>query len=108
MNIENIRMLELAAEHLGDLLSEVVFVGGALSSYGSPMRPPRNMIKRERGDLPVQGAGVGALAGELEELSRHPTIESGVEGALAAGPEVLKRLELVVRPRITEIIASRA
>jgi ASC-1-like (ASCH) protein len=29
MNLENIRMLELAAEHLGDLLGEVVFVGGA-------------------------------------------------------------------------------
>lgn len=29
MNLENIRMLELAAEHLGDLLDEVVFVGGA-------------------------------------------------------------------------------
>ena len=47
------------------------------------------------------------VAGELEELSRHPTFESGVEGALAAGPEALERLELVVRPRITEIIASR-
>ena len=29
MNLENIRMLELAAEQLGNLLSEVVFVGGA-------------------------------------------------------------------------------
>lgn len=29
MNLENIRMLELAAEHLGALLDEVVFVGGA-------------------------------------------------------------------------------
>lgn len=29
MNFENVRMLELAAEHLGDLLDEVVFVGGA-------------------------------------------------------------------------------
>ncbi|MGV1050235.1 MAG: nucleotidyl transferase AbiEii/AbiGii toxin family protein [Solirubrobacterales bacterium] len=29
MNLENLAMLELAREHLGDLLSEVVFVGGA-------------------------------------------------------------------------------
>ncbi len=29
MNLENVRMLELAAEHLGELLDEVVFVGGA-------------------------------------------------------------------------------
>lgn len=29
MNLENIRMLELAAEHLDSLLGEVVFVGGA-------------------------------------------------------------------------------
>lgn len=29
MNLENLRMLELATEHLGDLLAEVVFVGGA-------------------------------------------------------------------------------
>jgi hypothetical protein len=29
MNLENVRMLELAAEHLDRLLAEVVFVGGA-------------------------------------------------------------------------------
>jgi hypothetical protein len=29
VNLENIRMLELAAEQLGELLDEVVFVGGA-------------------------------------------------------------------------------
>jgi Nucleotidyl transferase AbiEii toxin, Type IV TA system len=29
MNLENVGLLELAAKHLGDLLSEVVFVGGA-------------------------------------------------------------------------------
>ena len=29
MNLENVRMLELAAEHLGALLDDVVFVGGA-------------------------------------------------------------------------------
>jgi len=29
MNLENVRLLELAAEHLGNLLSKVVFVGGA-------------------------------------------------------------------------------
>lgn len=29
MNLENVRMLELAAEHLSGLLAEVVFVGGA-------------------------------------------------------------------------------
>ena len=30
MNLENVRMLELAAERLGNLLREVVFVGGAI------------------------------------------------------------------------------
>ena len=29
MNLENLRMLERAIEHLGPLLDEVVFVGGA-------------------------------------------------------------------------------
>jgi Nucleotidyl transferase AbiEii toxin, Type IV TA system len=29
MNLDNLRLLELAAEHLGSLLGEVVFVGGA-------------------------------------------------------------------------------
>lgn len=29
MNLENVRLLELAAEHLGNLLPEVAFVGGA-------------------------------------------------------------------------------
>lgn len=234
MNIENIRMLELAAEHLGDLLSEVVFVGGAtvelwITDEAAPEFRPTDDIDviveittrrdyyrfekrvreggfqhdqesgvicrfkeptsgllldvmpteasilgfenhwqaesfphavevslpsgqkiaaipppfllatkleafRSRGKLDFYGSrdfddlvalidgreelpGEAAkapealreyVAGELEELSRHPTFESGVEGALAAGPEALERLELVVRPRITEIIASRA
>lgn len=33
MNLENVKMLELAAAHLGDLLGEVVFVGGATVEF---------------------------------------------------------------------------
>ena len=40
MNLENIRMLELAAEQLGELLEEVVFVGGATVELAS--RPERS------------------------------------------------------------------
>jgi hypothetical protein len=47
------------------------------------------------------------VADQIEELSRHPLFDNGVEGALV-GPEAYERLELVVRPRIGEIIASRS
>lgn len=47
------------------------------------------------------------VADQIEALSRHPVFDNGVEGALAAGPEAYERLELVVRPRLAEIIASR-
>jgi hypothetical protein len=43
---------------------------------------------------------------QIEELMRHPLFDNGIVGALA-GPEAYERLELVVRPRIVEIIASR-
>lgn len=46
------------------------------------------------------------VADQIEELSRHPLFDNGLEGALA-GPEAYERLELVVRPRIAEILASR-
>lgn len=46
------------------------------------------------------------VAHQIEELSRHPLFDNGIEGALA-GPEAYERLELVVRPRIAGIIASR-
>ena len=46
------------------------------------------------------------VADQIEELLRHPHFDNGIEGALA-GPEAFERLELVVRPRIAEITASR-
>jgi hypothetical protein len=48
MSLENIRMLELAAEHLGDLLDEVVFVGGA-TDRSSALK----IIGKERHSLAV-------------------------------------------------------
>jgi hypothetical protein len=47
------------------------------------------------------------IAGQLEELSRHPAFDSGLEGALPSSPETLERVDLVIRPRIREIIATR-
>jgi len=47
------------------------------------------------------------VADQIEELSQHPLFDNGVEGALAAGPAAYDRLELVVRPRIAELIAAR-
>jgi hypothetical protein len=233
MNLENIRMLELAAEHLGELLEEVVFVGGAtvelwITDEGAPEFRPTDDIdvvveittvrdyhrfekrvreagfehdqesgvicrfkepesgllldvmpteasilgfenrwqaeafphavenllpsgrtipvipppfllaakleafgargkldfygSRDFGDVVALIDGREELPGEvmeapeslrdfvadrIEELSRHPVFDNGIEGALAAGTEAHERLELVVRPRIAEIIASR-
>lgn len=46
------------------------------------------------------------LAGQLEELSGHPAFDNGLEGALPSGPETQERVELVIRPRISTIIAA--
>lgn len=48
------------------------------------------------------------VADQIEELSRHPLFDNGVEGVLAAGSASYDRLELVVRPRLAELIAARA
>jgi hypothetical protein len=47
------------------------------------------------------------VATQIEDLSRHPVFDNGLEGALAGGPEAYERLELVMRPRIAAIIAAR-
>jgi len=47
MNPENIRMLELAAERLGELTEEVVFVGGTTTvSRNGSEKPASNTIRR--------------------------------------------------------------
>ena len=46
------------------------------------------------------------LAGQLEELSGHPAFDNGLEGALPSAPETQERVELVIRPRISTIIAA--
>ena len=233
MNLENVRMLELAAEHLGDLLDEAVFVGGATVELwitdeaapefrptddidviveitttrdyhrfekrvreaglendqesgvicrfkhpasgllldvmpteasilgfenrwqgeafphavevelpsGQPVRaiPPPYLLatkleafrtrgkddfygSRDFGDVVAlidgreelldEVAGAPAplreyVAGQLDELSRHPVFDSGLEGALPSSPETLERVELVMRPRIADIIDLR-
>ena len=47
------------------------------------------------------------VAAQIEKLSRHPAFDNGLEGVLAAGPQAYERLELVVRPRLVEIVAAR-
>ncbi len=103
-------MLELAAEQLGELLCEVVFVGGA-----------RFLRSRDFGDVVVLIDGREELPGELVEapeplrdylaaqlegLSGHPVFDSWLEGALPSSPETRDRVDLVIRPRIAEIIAA--
>lgn len=47
------------------------------------------------------------VAGQFAELSRHPVFDSGLEGALPSGPETQERVNLVILPRIAEIVGSR-
>jgi hypothetical protein len=65
-----------------------------------------------REELPGELAGApNALrefvADELEKLTGDQSFDSGIQGALLPGPETQERAELVVRPRIMEIIAAR-
>ena len=46
------------------------------------------------------------VAGQLNELSRHPVFDNGLEGALPSSPETWARVELVVRPRIAMIVGA--
>lgn len=46
------------------------------------------------------------VACQLNELSRHPVFDSGLEGALPSSPETLERVELVIKPRILAIISA--
>ena len=46
------------------------------------------------------------VAGQLNELSRHPVFDNGLEGALPPSPETRARVELVIRPRIASIVGS--
>ncbi|MEX2105887.1 MAG: nucleotidyl transferase AbiEii/AbiGii toxin family protein [Solirubrobacterales bacterium] len=66
-----------------------------------------------REELPGEVAAAPAslrayAAAQLDELSAHPIFDSGLEGALPSSPETPERVELVVRPRIVEIIAARS
>lgn len=47
------------------------------------------------------------VAGQLNELSKHPVFENGLEGALPSSPETQDRVELVIQPRIAKIIAKQ-
>jgi hypothetical protein len=46
------------------------------------------------------------LVGRLKELSRRAVFDNGLEGAFPSGPETQARVELVIRPRISAIIAA--
>jgi hypothetical protein len=46
------------------------------------------------------------VAGQLNELSRHPVFDNGLEGALPSSPETRARVELVIRPRIAAIVGA--
>ncbi len=48
------------------------------------------------------------VSGRLDELSRHPNFDYGIEGALPFGPEAKERVEMVVWPRISRIIGGVA
>jgi hypothetical protein len=47
------------------------------------------------------------VADELEKLTGDQSFDSGIQGALLPGPETQERAEVVVKPRILEIIAAR-
>lgn len=46
----------------------------------------------------------GYVSGQLRKLSKRDAFEAAVEGALRGGLETQERYELVVRPRIEEIL----
>ena len=46
------------------------------------------------------------VAGQFNELSDHPVFDNGIEGALPSSPEAQARVELVIHPRIDDIIAA--
>jgi hypothetical protein len=82
MNLENLRMLEFAFEHLAELRDEVVFVGGAT----------------------VELWITDPAAPEFRPLSKHHNFDPGLEGALPSSPEARDRVDLVVWPRIREMM----
>ena len=57
----------------------------------------------------VEGAGEklqAYVAGQLRELSSNPEFDRGLEGALPSSPESRERVDLVLWPRVRELIAS--
>lgn len=62
-----------------------------------------------RGELPAEIAAAPKdvrdyISRRLEELSAHDLFDSGLEGALPAGPEVRNRVDEVIWPRLNELI----
>jgi Nucleotidyl transferase AbiEii toxin, Type IV TA system len=47
------------------------------------------------------------VAAQLDELSRYSAFSNGLEGALPSGPEAQARVELVLWPRLAEMIGGR-
>jgi hypothetical protein len=57
-------------------------------------------------EIAVAPESVRAYVGaQLEELSRHRDFDRGLEGALPSSPEARERVDLVIWPRVREIIA---
>lgn len=94
----SIELLELAADALGPLLDEVVFVGGAtvtlwITDPGAPpVRPTKDV------DVVVE-----YIASELRDLLADPRFSDGLFGALRPDAGSQARADSVVMPRLTSL-----
>lgn len=96
MNLQNLKMLEMAAEHLGPLLEEVVFLGGAtvelwISDPAAPEFRPT--------------VDVDAVVEIVTKADYYRFHDRGLEGALPS-PESRERVDLILWPRIKKLISG--
>lgn len=104
MNAENTRMLELAAEHLGELVAEVVFVGGAtvelwITDEAAPEFRPTDDI-----DVIVEIATTRDYY-RFEERVREVGFENDLEsGVICRFKEPRSGLLLDVMPSVVSIV----
>lgn len=117
MNFQNLKMLETAADHLGPLLAEVVFLGGAtvelwISDPAAPeFRPTVDVdvvveIVTKSDYYRFQDRVRAYVAGQLRELSSEEDFDRGLEGALPSSPESRERVDLVLWPRIEKLMTD--
>jgi hypothetical protein len=117
VNFQNLKMLETAADHLGPLLAEVVFLGGAtvelwISDPAAPeFRPTVDVdvvveIVTKSDYYRFQDRVRAYVAGQLRELSSEEDFDRGLEGALPSSPESRERVDLVLWPRIEKLMTD--